>query len=73
MNAVLASFESASSLGPTRAALLLGVAYSTYAQYRSGRRKLPTYHRRHIQALALLPAERLRALIQEHVIGEAGQ
>lgn len=67
MNATLTAFEAAAGLGPTRAARLLGVAYPTYAQYRSGRRALPRYHQRHVQALLALDKRALDALIEEHV------
>lgn len=69
MNATLIHFEARVKLGPTRAARLLGVAYPTYAQYRSGRRPFPSYHSNHVQALLLLAPEHLHALIQEHVNG----
>lgn len=69
MNTQLTSFEAHVRLGPTFAAKLLGVAYPTYAQYRSGRRVLPRYRLNHIQALLLLPEPALRALIEEHVNG----
>lgn len=71
MNAALLQFEAEVRLGPTRAARLLGVAYPTYAQYRSGRRAFPTYHEHHVQALLLLAPEHLAALIKEHVHGGA--
>ena len=69
MNPTLTHFEQQIQLGPTRACRLIGVAYPTYAQYRSGRRTLPDYHRNHIQALLLLAPEHLAALIEEHVNG----
>lgn len=69
MNPILLQFEAHVRLGPTYAARLLGIAYPTYAQYRSGRRPLPHYHQNHIQALRLLPEAALRALIEEHANG----
>lgn len=69
INPVLQEFERLVSLGPTFAARLIGVAYPTYAQYRSGRRELPTYHQRHIQALLALERKVLVKLIEEHVYG----
>lgn len=68
-NTVLLDFEVRVDLGPTFAARLLGVAYPTYAQYRSGRRVLPDYHRNHIQALLALSPRALRTLIEEHANG----
>lgn len=69
LNSVLLNFEAHVGLGSTYAASLLGVAYPTYAQYRSGRRDLPLYHHRHIEALTLLAPKRLRQLIEEHAHG----
>lgn len=67
MNTVLLQFEKHTRLGPTYAAELLGMAYSTYAQVRNGRRDLQSYTQRHIQALMLLPRDTLTTLISEHV------
>ncbi len=69
MNEILLHFEKAIGLGPTFAARLLGVAYPTYAQYRSERRELPKYHQHHIEALLLLPHTSLVKLIKEHARG----
>lgn len=66
INRTLLHFEKATGLGPTFAARLLGVAYPTYAQYRSGRRTLQHYHARHIEALLLLQEKPLRELIERH-------
>lgn len=69
MNTTLLDLESHADLGPTYVAKLLGVAYPTYAQCRSGRRPLQAYHERHVQALILLPRATLLSLIEEHVYG----
>lgn len=69
MNTLLLDFETRVGLGPTRAAKLLGVKYPTYAQYRSGRRRLPPYHRNHIRALLALSKRALRRQIEECVYG----
>ena len=69
INPVLSSLECHTALGPTFAARLLGVAYPTYAQYRSGRRELPLYHHRHIEALIALDVSVLTQLIKEHAYG----
>ncbi|ALA45460.1 hypothetical protein ADP64_000010 [Achromobacter phage phiAxp-2] len=61
--------EKHTGLGATQTALLLGVAYPTYAQFKSGLRDMKPYHERHIQALLLLPRSRLAQLIGEHVYG----
>ena len=63
MNKVLLHFEKATDLGPTFAARLLGVAYPTYAQYRSERRELPLYHANHIEVLLLLSRPNLEKVI----------
>jgi hypothetical protein len=70
MNKVLVAFEKATGLGPTRAARLLGVAYVTYAQVRSGARPLQKYHARHMECLLLLPRTTLDKLIKEYVDGD---
>jgi hypothetical protein len=70
MNKALLHFEQATGLGPTKAARLLGVAYVTYAQVRSGARPLQKYHARHMEVILLLPPAALRKLIQEHVHGD---
>ena len=66
INSTLAALEYHTKLGPTFAARLLGVAYPTYAQYRSGRRELPTYHHHHIQCLFALNAQALKNIITEY-------
>jgi hypothetical protein len=70
-NKVLIDFESRVDLGPTYAARLIGIAYPTYAAYRSGSRELPDYHRNHVQALLLLAPEVLSDLKEEHAYGSA--
>jgi len=67
VNQFILDFESHIQLGPTYAAELLGIAYSTYAPVRAGRRKLQVYLQRHIQAVMMLPPEKLQDLIEEHV------
>lgn len=66
---MLNSLECHAALGPTYAARLLGVAYPTYAQYRSGRRALPLYHHRHIETLIALDHEMLLEFIKEYANG----
>ncbi len=69
MNETLIHFEQSIDLGPTFVARLLGVAYPTYAQYRSGRRELPTYHMRHVEAFLLLSSTAQRKLIERYSRG----
>ena len=65
-NQVLIEFEQHADLGPTYVARLLGMAYSSYAQIRSGDRPLQRYTKRHIEALRLLPPDTLHELIVNH-------
>lgn len=67
MNEILLRLERATGLGPTKAARLLGVAYVTYAQYRSQHRSLQKYHARHIEAILLLSRRDLDRLIERYV------
>lgn len=69
MNQLLLEFEFHTRLGPTFACELLGMAYSTYAQIRSGSRSMQTYTRRHLQVLHMLSRDDLDKLIKEHVRG----
>lgn len=71
VNETLINFEREVALGPTFAAKLLGVSYSIYAQYRSGRRPLQTYHRNHVRVLLRLSKRDLALTIKEHVYGQS--
>ncbi len=71
VNQLLLDFEKYTALGPTFAAQLLGISYSTYAQVRSGARPMQTYTKRHLQALHMLRRAQLDKLIREHVRGQA--
>ncbi len=66
MNKILIDYEFHTGLGPTYAARLLGVAYTTYAQYRRDARVLPLYVRRHIETIQALPAEILNEQILKY-------
>lgn len=66
MNPILINFEFHTGLGPTYAARLLGVAYTTYSQYRNGKRVVPLYIQRHIEAVSILPTEILNIHITKH-------
>jgi hypothetical protein len=48
-------------------ARLLGVAYVTYAHWRSGANGMKTNHVRHVEALLLLDDGVLEQLIRKHV------
>lgn len=65
VNRLLLNFEKATGLGSTYAARLLGVAYPTYAQYRSERRELPLYHSKHIEVLLLLSRANLEKVMTD--------
>ncbi len=67
MNQTLVKFERYCGIGSTRAAKVLGVAYPTYAQYRSARRELPTYHEYHIKVLLMLSREALINVIESRL------
>lgn len=64
MNQFMIDFEAHVGLGPTRVAKILGIAYITYAQYKSSRRELPEYHQCHLLALWLLFD---RGLLEQHL------
>lgn len=67
LNPDLIRLEARTGLGPTKAAKLLGVHYTAYAGYRSGRRPWPIYHQYHVKDLINLDDVRLRKTIQERV------
>lgn len=69
MNETLLAFEKHTGLGPVAAARVLGSVYSTYAQYRSGRRPLPPYQLSQIKAVMRLSPEALAEHIQEMLDG----
>jgi hypothetical protein len=69
INPVLLELERHTALGPTYVARLMGMAYITYAQCRSGRRPLQLYHQRHVESLLALHPEVLAKLIKEHAYG----
>ena len=71
MNQVLVAFEESVGLPPKQACLLLGIAYVTYAHYRSGLRPLPPYHVRHIATIGLLNQRQLKTLIEDVTNGRA--
>ena len=66
MNDDLLAYEHLYSLGPVAASRVFGVAYVTYAQFRSGERPMMLYHQRHLEALMLLPAAARARLINDH-------
>lgn len=65
MQETLAEFEAHVELPAKQACLLLGIAYVTYAHYRSGAREMPAYHRRHIRTIYMLNGRQLRDLKKE--------
>lgn len=68
-NEKLLEFETLIGLGSTYACRLIGMAYPTYAAYRSGARALPTYHSNHIDDLGRLSCRALNQLINERIYG----
>ena len=53
---LLKEFEASYRLGPTKACRVLGLAYTTYSEYKNGRRMLPPYVRASVMAHMALPA-----------------
>lgn len=68
-NKTLLEFEAYTALGSTSACRLIGMAYPTYAAYRSGLRPLPRYHRNHIEDIRRLSKRALTDLIEERLYG----
>ena len=67
MNILLITFEQHVCLGPVDTSRLLGYAYVTYSQWRSGKRPLKTYTKNHIADIMLLPEDSLNALIKTRI------
>ena len=65
VNPILIEFEAFVGLAPNRACLVLGIAYVTYAHYRSNSRRLPGYHQRHILNLRKMNKRQLSEIIRE--------
>lgn len=65
----LISFEQLIGHGPVKAARALGVAYPTYAAYRSASRVLPKYHVNHIHAIVLLSPDARKLYIDWNING----
>jgi hypothetical protein len=65
LNTDLATFERFIGLPAKQACLVLGVAYVTYAHYRSGHRELPGYHAQHIKNLQKMNPRQLQEIIKE--------
>lgn len=70
MNGTLLAFEKHIGLGPVATARVLGCAYPTYAQYRSGLRTLPPYQASQIKAVRRLEPKALAEHIQEMLDGK---
>lgn len=66
----LIDFEKYVGLPPAQACRLLGIAYVTYAHYRSEFRALPGYHSRHIRTIYMLSDTQLTTLKSEVADGE---
>lgn len=65
----LLDFESRINLGPVKAAAVLGIAYPTYAAYRSMSRKLPKYHANQIYLVGLLSRSTMNLYIEGRLNG----
>lgn len=62
---LLIEFEAHAGLGPVAASRVLGLAYPTYAQIRSGRRPMQRYHEVHVRMAMALQRSALEAFIKE--------
>lgn len=67
MNLLIENFEIHTGLEPKEGCKLLGIANSTYHQYRSGVRAIPDYVSRAIEFSILLENNILNAQIRKHV------
>jgi len=68
MNEQCRKFEERTKLGPTFVAKLIGTAYSNYSPMRAGRKPLPPYISRCMEAMMLLSEEALNQLIGKYVM-----
>lgn len=69
LNTSLVKFEAQVGLGATYVARMLGIAYPTYAAYRSGSRELPHYHQNQIELIMLLSEQARQKYIKDHAYG----
>lgn len=69
LNKALVQFEAQVGLGPTYVARMFGIAYPTYAAYRSGSRELPDYHRNQIELIMLLSDHARQKYIKDYAYG----
>jgi hypothetical protein len=67
----LITFEKHAGIGPVAASRLIGCAYATYAQYRSGLRPVPKYHKQHVEQLMRVDARLLAEFILEYCHGKS--
>jgi len=70
---LLPRYEVSVGLPPGDACRLLGVAYSTYNQYRRGQRSLPIYIALHIDLLMRLDQGLLDAVLRERLAVTEGE
>lgn len=67
MNKLISDFELHTGLTPKEGFKLLGVAHSTYQQYRSGMRVVPAYIEHSIKFVMLLSNSELNTQIRKYV------
>ena len=72
-NGIILELERVLILGPVDSARVLGIAYSTYAGYKSEARPLPPYVRYHAEALVRMPAALREELKSERLMNETPQ
>jgi transcriptional regulator with XRE-family HTH domain len=61
------TFENFLCRNGMESAQVLGIAYSTYQQYRSGRKNPPRATINHIDAIQRLPLDRLHELVKDRL------
>lgn len=69
MRTLLHDLENHLLRGPSESARVLGVSYSNYAAMKAGSRPLPAYVAFHAEALMVLDAAALNALVRKRLDG----
>ncbi|QJI52968.1 hypothetical protein XccvBFoX4_gp14 [Xanthomonas phage FoX4] len=70
---LLPRYEISVGLSPVDACRLLGVAYSTYNQYRRGQRSLPIYIALHVDLLMRLDQALLDQVVRDRLVPTEGE
>lgn len=72
MQNILHRLEAHLMRGAKETALVLGVAYSTYAAFKAGTRPVPRYVAGHAEVLIVLPLDRLHEIVRSR-LGRKGK